>query len=71
MGKDKSSSSSGRSPRTPATGDRVGRSRPATDARKPNVGRKSSRIVDPGSEHGVPYPGDIPNPLAGKYRGCF
>ncbi len=29
------------------------------------------RVVSRRSEGGLPYPGDFPNPLPGKYRGCF
>ncbi|MDQ6831262.1 MAG: hypothetical protein M3081_20565 [Gemmatimonadota bacterium] len=28
-------------------------------------------IVSPKGERGLPYPGDFPNPLPDKYRGCF
>jgi hypothetical protein len=28
-------------------------------------------IVSPQDERGTKYPGDIPNPLDGTYKGCF
>lgn len=71
MRKNTRAPASGPSPRTPAPSKRHGESHRAEKTPKPGTGRTSSRIVDPDHERGVPYPGDIPNPLAGKYRGCF
>lgn len=34
-------------------------------------GGKGARIVSPQDERGTKYPGDIPNPLDGTYKGCF
>ena len=32
---------------------------------------KSGRVASPRDERGIPYPGNWPNPLGGKTRGCF
>ncbi|HVE79406.1 MAG TPA: hypothetical protein VNA89_11115 [Gemmatimonadaceae bacterium] len=37
---------------------------------KPPAGR-GGRFVSRRDERGVPYPGDWPNPLGGRIRGCF
>jgi len=34
-------------------------------------GGKGAKIVSPDDERGTKYPGDIPNPLDGTYKGCF
>jgi hypothetical protein len=48
------------------------------DARVPKIpkapdwaGRQRGPVISRRDERGVPYPGDWPNPLAGKTRGCF
>lgn len=48
------------------------------DQRPPKVSKpvtptlpKQGRIVSPRDGRGIPYPGDWPNPLGGKTRGCF
>jgi hypothetical protein len=71
MHKDRKKPSSARSPRAPTASEGGSQSRRGPELRKPGRGRRDTPIVGPGGEHGVPYPGDIPNPLAGKYRGCF
>ncbi|HJR63413.1 MAG TPA: hypothetical protein VJ803_06895 [Gemmatimonadaceae bacterium] len=47
----------------------------ASVARVRKVAEKAARvrrgIISPRDERGVPYPGDWPNPLGEKNRGCF
>jgi hypothetical protein len=71
MHKDRKKPASDRAPRGPTASEPHGESRRGPALRKLGIGRRNTPIVGPGGEHGVPYPGDIPNPLAGKYRGCF
>jgi hypothetical protein len=54
------------------------RPKPHVDARVPKIpkapdwaGRQRGPVISRRDERGVPYPGDWPNPLAGKTRGCF
>ncbi|MEJ7813431.1 MAG: hypothetical protein WKG32_23690 [Gemmatimonadaceae bacterium] len=68
---DPKSQPSRRSPRVPAEGNENGRDRRAPGARTSGVGRLLGSVVSRRHERGVPYPGDFPNPLSGKYPGCY
>ncbi|MEP6691665.1 MAG: hypothetical protein ABJD07_10935 [Gemmatimonadaceae bacterium] len=57
-----------REPLEPLEAEKSGESRPSAPSAKELL---AGRIVSRRSEGGVPYPGDFPNPLPGKYRGCF
>ena len=52
-----------------AVAEKAGR-KPTTLKRGKGVAPRKG-FVPPEDERGVPYPGDWPNPLAGKIRGCY
>lgn len=45
--------------------------KPSTRKPERSQGGGKGGIVSPQDERGTKYPGDIPNPLDGTYKGCF